>query len=92
LGACTASTTGCIIDASVNNTNFTIDDAGGGNAGLFNGSGIGTRAWKAGTGTYNLTATSASLFIEMSTTTNDTSVFSGATWNLSGTQTGKSRF
>jgi hypothetical protein len=87
-GLCTASTAGCIIDASVNNTNFTLNDGGGGTAGLFNGTGTGTRQWKAGTGTYALTATAASPFIEMTTTTNDTSVFSGATWTMSGANTG----
>lgn len=83
-GACTASTTGCIIDASVNNTNFTLSTSAG-VTGVFNGSGTGTRQWKAGTGTYNISVTSTSLLIEMSTVTNDTSVFSGATWNLTAT-------
>lgn len=92
-GACTASTTGCIIAANTNNTNFTLDDAGGGVAGLLNGSGTGTRKWVGGTGTYNLTTTSASPWVEQSTTTNDTgSTFSGATFNLLGSQTGSRDF
>lgn len=86
-GACTASTTGCIIDASVNNTNFTLS-ATGGSTGTFNGSGTGTRKWLAGTGTYSITDTSGSPLFTMATTTNDQgSVFSGATWSFSGTTT-----
>jgi hypothetical protein len=91
-GACTASTTGCIIDASVNNTNFTLNSSGG-TSGLFNGSGTGTRKWLAGTGTYSFTDTSASAQVNMSTTTNDQgSVFSGATWTFSGTSTNTRNF
>jgi hypothetical protein len=91
-GACTASTTGCIIDASVNNTNFTLS-ATGGSTGTFNGSGTGTRKWLAGTGTYSITDTSASPLFTMATTTNDQgSVFSGATWTLSGTTTNARSF
>lgn len=85
-GACTASTTGCIIDASVNNTNFTLTSAG---ASSFSGSGSGTRKWLAGTGTYDLTQTGANNCFAMQTVTNDQgSVFSGATWSCSGNTTG----
>jgi hypothetical protein len=81
-GACTASTTGCIIEAGTNNTNFTIASTGGN---PFSGTGTGTRKWNAGTGTYTLTTTQANGCINMSTVTNDTSVFSAATWNCGGT-------
>lgn len=76
-GACTASTSGCIIDASVNNTNFTLSSTAGA---AFSGTGSGTRQWKAGTGTYTLTTSNSNGCVNMQTTTNDTSVFSGATW------------
>lgn len=79
-GACTASTAGCIIDASVNNTNFTVSGTSGS---PFNGAGTGTRKWLSGTGTYTLTNTNVNAVFDFSTTTNDTgSVFSGATWIL----------
>jgi hypothetical protein len=81
-GACTASTTGCIIAANTNNTNFTIS-SGGGTA--FNGSGTGTRTWTAGSGTYALTSTNANGCFNMQTTTNGTgSTFNNATWTCSG--------
>lgn len=83
--ACTASTTGCIIDASSNNTNFTLSSSG---ATAFAGSGTGTRKWLAGTGTYTLTMSAANNCFDMTTSTNDQgSVFSGATWICSGTTT-----
>lgn len=88
-GACTASTTGCIIDASANNTNFTISSAG---ADAFSGTGTGTRKWLGGTGTYALTNSGTNDCIDMSTTTNDQgSVFSGATWSCSGTSSSATR-
>lgn len=84
-GACTASTTGCIIDASANNTNFTIS----GGTIPFNGSGTGTRKWLAGTGAYMLTQSIGNSPFTMATTTNDQgTVFSGATWIVNGTTTG----
>ena len=84
-GACTASTTGCIIDASANNTNFTIS---GGSVTGFSGTGTGTRKWLAGTGTYAITNSSANGCFSMATTTNDQgSTFSGATWSCSGATT-----
>lgn len=84
-GACTASTTGCIIDASVNNNNITLSSGGGT---LFSGSGTGTRKWLAGSGTYNLTITNTNGCFSMATKTNDQgSDFSGATWNCTVTAT-----
>ena len=84
-GACTASTTGCIIDASINNTNFTLNNSGGGVV-VFNGSGSGTRKWLSGTGTYNLTTANTNAAFNFGTTTNDQgSVFSGATWAFTST-------
>ena len=84
-GACTASTTGCIIDASVNNTSFTL---GGSSGYTFSGTGTGTRKWLAGTGTYALTHAGANGCFTMATTTSDQgSVFSGATWSCSGATT-----
>ncbi len=47
MGACTASTTGCILDASVNNNNFNI-------GGTFSFTGTGTRTIKCGTGTFTV--------------------------------------
>lgn len=88
-GECTASTTGCIIAADTNNTNFTITAS---NGTLFTGSGTGVRQWKAGTGTYTITANGPfANFFSMSTVTNDTSVFSGATWVAAGATDGGPR-
>jgi hypothetical protein len=82
-GTCTASTTGCIIDASVNNTNFTLANSTGT---IFSGTGTGTRKWLGGTGTYTITRSSSAVSFSMLTTTNDQgSIFSGATWIFSGT-------
>lgn len=88
-GACTASTTGCIIAANTNNTNFTLSIGGGSTA--FNGSGTGTRNWNAGTGTYALAQTGAGSCINMGTTTNGTFTFSSATWSCSGNSSGNAR-
>lgn len=48
-GACTASTSGCVLDFSVNNNNLTVTAAAG-----FNYSGTGTRTLKCGLGTFSL--------------------------------------
>lgn len=53
-GACTASTTGCILDFSVNNNNVT--------ATLVSGTGIGTRNLKMGNGTWTITGTSGTVW------------------------------
>lgn len=58
MGACTASTTGCILDFSVNNNNVTLDN--------FDGSGGGTRALKMGNGTWTMTGTGTPWFMSTS--------------------------
>lgn len=57
-GACTASTTGCVLDFSVNNNNVTI---GGANNG-WNNSGTGTRAIKLGSGTFTMSDASGNIW------------------------------
>lgn len=77
-GACTASTTGCIIDNSANN-NMTFTGSGG-----FNGSGTGTRTWTGGSGTYTLSTSQSTWTIATSTNlSNPTTAFSSATVTLS---------
>lgn len=61
MGACTASTTGCVLDFSVNNNNVSIVS--------FIISGTGTRTLRLGSGTFTFT-TNASYAVDMSTTTN----------------------
>lgn len=53
MGACTASTSGCILEASTNNTNFSTNGGGG-----WNNNGAGTRTHNMGNGTYTFTANS----------------------------------
>ncbi len=55
MGACTASTTGCIFDNSVNNNNITITGTGS----VFNISGTGVRNIKLGSATYELSGSNA---------------------------------
>ncbi len=52
MGACTASTTGCILDFSINNNSPTFNTSG------VNISGTGTRTLKMGSGTFSITGTS----------------------------------
>lgn len=81
MGACTASTTGCIIDFNANNNNVTLSANPG-----YNGSGTGLRTLKMGSGTWTLSnATAGSTPWSMGTTTNltldpgtSTIVYSGA--------------
>lgn len=75
-GACTASTTGCILDFSVNNNNVTLSNA-------YSNSGTGTRTLKMGSGTWSLTGGGATIW-DQTTGTNltfdagtSTIVFSG---------------
>jgi len=49
--ACTASTSGCILESSTNNTNFTIVDS-------YTNTGSGTRTLNMGTGTWTITSNS----------------------------------
>ena len=54
MSACTASTTGCILDASANNTNFTLSGAN-----AFTSTGSGTRTLNMGNGTWTLSNAAA---------------------------------
>lgn len=83
-GACTASTTGCIIDNSINNNNITLSAAAG-----WNNSGTGTRAIKLGSATYTLSsATCSSNLWNWATQTNLTLTAGTSIINFSGTYTG----
>lgn len=66
MGACTASTAGCILDASANNNNFTLV--------FFSATGTGTRTLKMGSGTWSMSgsALDASNIWDISTSTNIT--------------------
>lgn len=88
LGACTASTTGCVLDFSVNNNSPTVN----GNTGI-NISGTGTRVLKLGSGTFNLTGTvtntnSANIWTA-TTTTNLTFTPGTSTLNFTGNSGGQ---
>lgn len=67
MGACTAATTGCILDFSVNNNSPTI--------GTFSNSGTGTRNLKMGSGTWTINGTNSTLF--------DHGTITGLTFNCS---------
>lgn len=79
MGACTASTTGCILDFSANNNNATL-------SGLFSISGSGTRTLNMGSGTFTLTAATGVVF-DATTTTNLTLSAGTSTLLLSATAT-----
>jgi hypothetical protein len=72
--ACTASTTGCILDFSVNNQNLAT--------GNIDASGSGTRTLKFGTGTFSITSSGGSPFLANGT--NLTLTPSTATLNFTG--------
>jgi hypothetical protein len=55
MSLCTASTSGCVLDASANNTNFTLAN----NTTAFTSTGAGTRTMNMGNGTWTLSGTSA---------------------------------
>ena len=55
MGACTASTTGCILDFSANNNNVTIGSSS--TSGSFSGTGTGTRTLRMGSGTWTVIGT-----------------------------------
>lgn len=83
-GACTASTTGCIIDNSVNNNNITLS----GNVAWSN-SGTGTRNVKLGSATYTIsTNTCTSDPWTWTTTTNLTFSAGTSTINFTGSYSG----
>ena len=71
VGACTASTTGCILDFSANNNNVTTPN--------ISFSGTGTRTINMGSGTWTITSASSTVFDNF-TTTNET--LSGASASL----------
>ncbi len=80
MGACTASTTGCILDFSVHNNNVTFNNATG-----LKVSGTGTRTLKMGTGTFSIAATSGvSTVIDFSITTNLTLTPGTSTLKITG--------
>ncbi len=83
---CTGSTTGCILDASANNTNFTISS--GGNTVSFGGTG--TRTLNMGNGTWNLTAGQA--YWAGTNCTNLTLNANSSTITFSASITNQSRF
>lgn len=80
LGACTASTTGCVFDNSVNNNNMTLTASGV----AFNGSGTGTRTYKLGTATYTISNNAGTVSFATSTNLTNTGN-TGATWSFTGT-------
>jgi len=75
-GACTGTTTGCIIDFTTHNNNVNIVNAGG--TSNFSGTGTGTRNLKMGTGTWTVgsNASASNLSVNFSNTSGLT--FSGA--------------
>lgn len=82
-GACTASTTGCIIDFSANNNSPNI--TGNGPSGWTN-SGTGTRTVNCGTGTFTISG-SGLTGLAWQTTTNLTLSCASATFSFSGNTT-----
>ncbi len=82
MGACTASTTGCIFDNSVNNSNITLTASAG-----FSGTGAGVRTVKLGTATYTISANAGNW--SFTTTTNLT--YTGTSANIIFTGTTSSR-
>lgn len=79
-GACTASTTGCILDFSANNNNVTLTADPG-----FNGSGTGVRNLKMGNGLWTMTGGAGGTPWQMGTTTNLTFAANSSTLLFSGT-------
>ncbi len=80
MGACTASTTGCILDFSVNNNNVTLND----NSGISVG-GSGTRTLRMGSGLWTVLAAFAG--ISFSPTTNLTFTPGASTFKITGATT-----
>lgn len=79
MGACTASTTGCVLDFSANNNNVTLTANTG-----FSGTGTGTRTVNLGGGLWTLSATANATIWNMTTTTNLTFNANGSTISLTG--------
>ncbi len=88
MGACTASTTGCILDASANNNNFTFNT--GSSVSL---TGTGVRTFNCGSGTFTFTAAQGTYW-DVTTKTNLTLSCASATldFTTTGAQTGTRTF
>ncbi len=81
MGACTASTTGCILTFAANNNNITLTAAQG-----FSGTGTGTRTLNMGGGIWTISSTTAATTVwTFATTTNLTFSGASATLNFTGT-------
>lgn len=80
MGACTAATTGCILDFSANNNNVNLSAGGG-----FSGSGTGTRTLNLGNGTWTLSGAAATW--TMATTTSLTFNANSSTVSFTGNST-----
>ncbi|MCC6172057.1 MAG: hypothetical protein IT481_08515 [Gammaproteobacteria bacterium] len=80
MGTCTASTTGCILDFSVNNNNVTLSAAAG-----LSCTGTGTRQLKMGSGTWSFTG--IGIVVDFTTTTNLTLSAASVTIALNATGT-----
>lgn len=78
MGACTATTTGCILDFSANNNNITLNAVGG-----FSGTGSGTRTLNMGNGTWTLS--NAGGVFTIATSTNLTFNANSSTLSFTGT-------
>lgn len=86
MGACTASTSGCILEGSTNNTNFTFAGTTG-----YNNNASGTRTHNMGSGTYTVSNNLGSWTINASATLNagtSTIAFTGTAGNASRRFTG----
>jgi hypothetical protein len=77
MGACTASTTGCVLDFSANNNNVQVQQ--------FNCTGTGTRRLNMGNGTWTLTGGGLTTVWDCATTTNLTFNANGSTLAFSAT-------
>jgi hypothetical protein len=77
MGACTASTSGCVLDFSANNNSPSLTG--------FSGTGTGTRTLNMGSGTWTITNTGAVAPWDMTTITNLTFSGASATITIAGT-------
>lgn len=79
MGACTASTAGCILDFSANNNTVALVN--------FSGTGTGTRTLNMGSGTWTFTNTGSAIVWDMTTITNLTFNAGSSTISILGTPT-----
>lgn len=82
MGACTASTAGCILDFSVNNNSITLSSS-------LSSSGTGTRTLNMGNGTWTFSGVSI-VFLDFTTTTNFTFNANSSTISVTGATGSKS--